>query len=153
MKQLATRSYLFLLFILLTSCNDKNADDTPKPGNHMVAVRITGDGLTGLGAQISGSSTDSQGKKAANKFSLQPTTATISQTQEVGQVNTDRAFSTTISFTNVRGTAQAPYGSYLRADILVNGHTLRSFLINYNTTTSTSTNYVTSTLPIELQDW
>lgn len=153
MKTLSRLRYLiFPLLMATAACGDEDAKKTdPSPAQHQVEVRYSGAGLTGLGARISGGSTNPEGTNPQQVFSISPATATVSATQAIGAVSAAREFNTTISFESVRGSSRAPSGSFLTASIVVDGVVKETLRID--NTTAPGTVYVTTRASIVRSEW
>ena len=156
MKHLSYLRYLLfvLVFATASACGDDDKQDDPKPQStsHTVSVRMTGAGLTGLGARVSGGTNNTEGTDPQQVFFLTPAGATINQQETLPEkVPSTREFYTTVSFENVKGTSKAPSGSYFTAEVLVDGVVKKT--VRIDNTTAAGAAYVTARVSIRTTEW
>ncbi|GAA4373146.1 hypothetical protein [Hymenobacter koreensis] len=114
--------WLLTAFILLVSC--KKEDPLKGKLRYKVEVRVTGENLTGLGAEMSYTSIRNTLTDPKPGPSAQYSYATrVSETYELGEFGMYDALEVTLAMRNVtcNNAAQLGPNSWLRAEILANG--------------------------------
>jgi|GEM_PF-5692661 len=154
MKHLATLRYLLLvlLFATASACGDdegKQAD--PAPTSHSVAIHYIGAGLNNLGARIAAGIIPPSGP-SQSLLNIDPIPgAQVDVTTAASTVPTSSDFSVTVDFTTVKGTAKAPAGAYLKAEIIVDGKVRKT--VQIDSTTPAGAAYVTGNATILSKEW
>ncbi|TGE04767.1 hypothetical protein [Hymenobacter fodinae] len=156
MKQLTIPRYqvCMLLLVTATACGkeEKQDDPQPAPTMHQVEVRYSGAGLTDLGAFINVFTNTPAGSDSSKVFSHAITNPTI-QARAVPRdmFSSARDFTVIVAFKKVQGATQAPAGSYLMAEILVDSQVKKTVRIDNTTTPKGS--YVTAKATVQGTEW
>jgi hypothetical protein len=141
MKRLYALHYLLFVLLFATASACSKDDDksnapqpsAPKPSSHLVQVRYSAVGVVGLGGVVSMGSYKDGDTRFLNAAVLAVRTATTNGFTDVGQVDSDRTFSLSLAFELVKTGDKVPAGSYVLADILVDGLVKKSPRIDSTT--------------------
>lgn len=119
---------LLLLTLLLSSCGDEEKKTDPKPKEYTVQVRVTGQLLQGLGADMSYTSAhnfvgpSTPGPNGTEDFST-ITAGNVTKTYELGTFGDNDIIEGYINLRNVtrNGSTRIPSAGYFKMEIIVDG--------------------------------
>ncbi|MBG8556155.1 hypothetical protein [Hymenobacter guriensis] len=155
-----TLFYIRTLFLCLSlaaaGCGgDEDEEKTAPKSERILEVRYSGAGLTGLGAAVSATSASHLGNNPDDKqvveFSENIATPEVSATKSTNKIPADYDVSVRLSFLNVKPPKVVPAGSYLTADLYIDG-TLRK-TVRIDNKTPNNGLFVTAAEGILYNEW